>query len=60
MSFYVIVTVANCTLVTFHSNRVCMVQQVMGPRLKSLTRDRLFRRAAICDSPAEGKFFKAN
>jgi hypothetical protein len=35
------VIVTERTLVTFHSNNVCMVKQVMGPRLKSPTRDQL-------------------
>jgi hypothetical protein len=52
----VIVIVTTYALVTFHTERVCTVQHVMRPRLKSLTRDNYFRRAAIDKSPAEGKF----
>jgi hypothetical protein len=52
----VIVIVTTFALVTFHTDRVCTVQQVMGPRLTSLTRDNLVRRAAIVTSPVEGKF----
>jgi hypothetical protein len=52
----VIVIVTTCALVNFHIERVCTLQQVMGPRLKLLTRDNIFRRAAIHDSPEEGSF----
>jgi hypothetical protein len=52
----VTVTVTTFALDTFHTNRVCTVQHVMGPRLTSLTRDNLVRRAAIATSPVKGKF----
>jgi hypothetical protein len=52
----VAVNVTTYVLVTFHIERVRTAQQVKGPRLKSLTRDNFFRRAAIANSPAEGKF----
>jgi hypothetical protein len=42
MSFCMTVIVTKCMLVTFHSERVRTVRQVMGPHLKSLTRDQLF------------------
>jgi hypothetical protein len=48
--------VTTYALVTFHIERVCAVHQVMGPRLASLTRDTLVRRAAIATPPGEGKF----
>jgi hypothetical protein len=50
------VTVTTYALITFHTNRVCTVRHVMGPRLTSLTRDNVVRRAAIATSPAKGKF----
>jgi hypothetical protein len=49
------VTITTFALVIFHTELVCSDQQVMGPRLKSLTRDNFVRRAAIDNSPAEGK-----
>jgi hypothetical protein len=52
----VIVTATTYALVTFHTERVCTVQCVLGTRLTSLTRDNYVRRAAIANSPAEGKF----
>jgi hypothetical protein len=52
----VIVIVTTYVLVTFRIERVCTVQHVMGPRLTSLTRDNLARRAAIATSTAKGKF----
>jgi hypothetical protein len=51
----VIVIVTTYALVTFHIERVCTVQQIMGPRFTSLTRDNLVWRAAIATSPAKGK-----
>jgi hypothetical protein len=52
----VTMAVSTYALVTFHIKRVCKVKHVMGPRLTSLTRDDLVRRAAIATSPAEGNF----
>jgi hypothetical protein len=49
----VTVTVTTFALVTFHTDLVCTVHQVMGPRLTSLTRDNLVRRATIATSPAK-------
>jgi hypothetical protein len=49
----VTVTVIRFAKLTFHTNRVCTVQPVMGPRLTSLTRDNMARRAAIATSPAK-------
>jgi hypothetical protein len=48
----VTVTVTTYALVTFHIERACTAQQVMGPLLTALTRDNLVRRAAIATSPA--------
>jgi hypothetical protein len=38
----VTMTVTTHALVTFHTQRVCTIRHVMGPRLKSLTRDSFF------------------
>jgi hypothetical protein len=46
-------TVTTYALVTFHIERAYTAQQVMGPRLKSPTRNNFVRRAATANSPAE-------
>jgi hypothetical protein len=54
----VTMTVTTCALVTFHTYRVCTVQQDMGPRLTSLTRDNMVRLAAISNSPHEASLYR--
>jgi hypothetical protein len=47
--------VTTYALVTF---RVCTVRRVMGPRLKSLTRDKFFLRAAIDTLPRKASLHR--
>jgi hypothetical protein len=55
--FCVIVTLTTYALVSFHNERVCTVQQFMGPRLKSLMRDNFVRRTAIDNFPRKRQVY---
>jgi hypothetical protein len=67
LTLFVVVTVLICmsaivttyTIVVFHTQRACTTLHVMGPRLKSLTRDNFPMRAAIYDTRTEGNTHKA-
>jgi hypothetical protein len=68
LTLFVVVTVLICmsmivttyAIVVFHTERACTALHVMGPRLKSLTRDNFLMRAAIYDTPTEDNTYNAS